>query len=929
MNYRNGTAAQANNGTVVIAAHSSTVVGDQLLLFVSRGANETIPTPAGWTALATRSATSLTVTVFSRVAAVAGAGTAVSFALTSSGKWIAHLESWQDTGAVEAVTTSAVTTSAATVVTPIVTTGVNDRFLVEHVVTKTSTPVTDWAPPAGRVNPPRLETYQTGSGAVAAATSDDGPEAAGALGGGTWTADQTTTQRIAVSLALPPAAPAATVADAGPDQTVDAGQVVTLDYSGSSPGGGTYATAQLSGTSVTVTGGTTVAPTFPAPSLTVAEDLVFQLTYTANSVADTDTVTIGVNASAPPSNLLMHETYEGAAAGVEISATNTVWSSVTGAGPALISTGWALGGGKSVRHTGQKTCRYTIAAPAAQVWLRFGWRPDIAAPSAQSLFAEARVAGVNTADIQHRTGGVLRLRDNLVVVGSDSAALSANTPYDLVWFIDATADTQTLKIFNATTGVQLGSTLSGAYTGGQVADIGCSKFVNTASWDFYIDEPRISQTVEPAPIGTPSVPVVADLIATPSTNRGFLTVELDASASTGGDTWVFSQTAGPAAVIAAGPVVSKRTVTIPAVKADTTATFQVVHSHSILGGTSSDTVVVNVTKHRFWMADPARNVTIALNIRKATGLPPAPGPETFIMAASDQPGAGGQRLSCIALDTALGGAVARPRPVLAGPHYYSGSSFPATFASSAMAQAAADGWSYGLLNVKIGSGEWQAAGTGTWDAYITTFVNSIPAGFTLFLTADHEPENDGQAGGIGDFEWGQTMGPGWCAWQRRIAKVIADLNSPKCRYGFVHMGFTWRTPTRDPAHWDPSPTMPQYVKDATIVAPDDYNNMQAGGGLNFTMDQRFDPVYDYFRARGFTKFAVSEHAFNNDAGATAAQVAAQIDGGLSTFIDANELVYYAYYDSAGPAAGTSPFIDTTQERTAFGGLCVRNHLSAP
>jgi hypothetical protein len=87
------------------------------------------------------------------------------------------------------------------------------------------------------------------------------------------------------------------VANAGPDQTVVDGTVVTLDGMASlDPDSDplTFAWTQTSGPTVTLAGTSTATPSFTAPVVSVATALVFQLTVSDGQESATDSVTVSV-----------------------------------------------------------------------------------------------------------------------------------------------------------------------------------------------------------------------------------------------------------------------------------------------------------------------------------------------------------------------------------------------------------------------------------------------------------------------------------------------------------------------------------------------------------------------------------------------------------------------------------------------------------
>ena len=145
----------------------------------------------------------------------------------------------------------------------------------------------------------------------------------------------------------------APTAEAGDNQTVDEGDLVTLSGSGTDPEGQavTYSWRQTSGTTVTLSSTSVAAPTFTAPNLGANEDLVFELTVSDGSVSGTDTVTITVEAdndaptAAAGDNQTVDEgdlvTLSGSGTDPEGQAVTYSWRQTSGTTVTLSSTGVA------------------------------------------------------------------------------------------------------------------------------------------------------------------------------------------------------------------------------------------------------------------------------------------------------------------------------------------------------------------------------------------------------------------------------------------------------------------------------------------------------------------------------------------------------------------------------------------------------------
>jgi hypothetical protein len=301
--------------------------------------------------------------------------------------------------------------------------------------------------------------------------------------------------------------------------------------------------------------------------------------------------------------------------------------------------------------------------------------------------------------------------------------------------------------------------------------------------------------------------------------------------------------------------------------------------------------------------------------------PPPPDPDPWsgmiITFAASEGGTGSNVWeAAVALDQTLATGQGEAVPFYAGRHSYSGNSFPTTFMGSSAGANYDYGWTHSVLNVKT---NWTSLANGSFDTHIANFIASIPVDHTVYLIIDHEPENDGRNGEAATWRNGQA----------RAANLIASINDPRCYYAVCHMAYTWVPASgRNPDDWNPinpggTITMTTAARQRAIFAPDGYTDVENSSGTSFqTMDERFTPLWTWATSRGFEKFAISEHALNNDIGAPAAAIANIWETDHFPYIEGAgsgvPLVYYAGYSSEGPAAGTNARIDTPEEIAAFG-----------
>jgi PGF-pre-PGF domain-containing protein/PGF-CTERM protein len=125
----------------------------------------------------------------------------------------------------------------------------------------------------------------------------------------------------------------APVADAGPDQMVNAMDTVQLDGSGSTDPNSdnlSYAWEQVGGPSVELSNTESATPIFTAPGLDTQIEVVFELQVTDGDLTDTDTVNVTIEPSLAPANFSVSEL--SAPASVEQGDSVTVAAEVTNTG---------------------------------------------------------------------------------------------------------------------------------------------------------------------------------------------------------------------------------------------------------------------------------------------------------------------------------------------------------------------------------------------------------------------------------------------------------------------------------------------------------------------------------------------------------------------------------------------------------------------
>jgi hypothetical protein len=397
------------------------------------------------------------------------------------------------------------------------------------------------------------------------------------------------------------------VANAGIDQNILEGSIVTLNGTGSNDADGTistYAWSQTSGASVTLSSLSAAQPTFTAPAAPAA--LVFQLTVTDNSGAtNTDSVSITVG-----STLFRFNKAEGGSNATTVTVGNSggasgdPWSSVSG------TDSWTYTNVNVARGALGYRCEQKAAEAAVLDWNFTGLTELYGrsyfyltgyAPATQTL---VRLFGANGTNEVFRidllTTGQLRLRDAAgTTLSTSPSSLQTGVWYRFEWHVISGVANGTIdcRIFTA-------DQTSALYS---YANAACNTFTATTNAQF---GPAFSTTVLPVLfldeialnlngwIG----PAAGTLLNSPPTaNAGpdqsvsmNTAVTLTGSASTDIDgiiaSYTWSQISGTSVALSSANT-AQPTFTSPGTAG--ALTFQVIVTDNN-GATGSDTVIITV-----------------------------------------------------------------------------------------------------------------------------------------------------------------------------------------------------------------------------------------------------------------------------------------------------------------------------------------------
>jgi hypothetical protein len=415
--------------------------------------------------------------------------------------------------------------------------------------------------------------------------------------------DSATSTSTTLEVTEPPNQPP--TANAGQDQTVNEGDTVSLDGSGSTDPDGTvesYSWTQTAGTSVTLDDASSATPSFTAPDVDAdGETLTFELTVTDNDGATSttaDTVNVQVN------NVIVNQPPT-ANAGQDQTVNEGDTVSLDGSGSSdpdgeTLTYAWTQTAGTSVTLDDASSATPSYIAPnvdTAVDTLTFELTVTDNEGATSTDTVNIVVTNVNVPPIVVN-------KPPVAVAGDDFSVDEGTTGVRLDGSGSSDPDGTILSyLWQQTNGPQV--TLNNAHTATATFDAP-SVSANTAlAFKLTVidntgasAEDSIVVTVnnvnQPPPVNQPPV---ASLTANPTTIEEGTTSSLDASASTddvGIVEYVFEQVGGtPGTITADSSDPSKATFQAPSVSADETVTIQVTVTDA-QGATNSTTVAITV-----------------------------------------------------------------------------------------------------------------------------------------------------------------------------------------------------------------------------------------------------------------------------------------------------------------------------------------------
>ncbi len=380
------------------------------------------------------------------------------------------------------------------------------------------------------------------------------------------------------------------VADAGANQTVDEGDTVSLNGTGSSdPEGDTlsYAWSQTSGTTVTLTGGSTSSPTFTAPQVTADTSLVFTLTVSDGDLSATDTVTVAVQDMSPANRRPVAD----AGADQTVDEGSTVTLDGTGSSdPEGVTLTYAWTSGTTVTLTGGSTSSPTFTAPQVTADTSLVFTLTV---SDGDLSATDTVTVTVQDTTEPNRAPVADAGPNQTVDEGDAATLNGTGSSDPDGNTLTYAWTQTSGTSVTLTGA---STSSPTFTPPQVTYDRSLVFTLTVSDGEFSSTDTV--TVRVRNTRPPNRRPVANAGADQTVDEG-ATVMLDASGSSDADgdrlSYTWTQTGGTTVTLSSVST-SSPTFTAPQVTADTSLVFRLTVSDGRLSATDTVTVAVQDTE---------------------------------------------------------------------------------------------------------------------------------------------------------------------------------------------------------------------------------------------------------------------------------------------------------------------------------------------